>query len=322
MKRRYLLGAALTSPLMGTAFAQTPAFPNRAIRIVPFGQAGGPLDVLARLFGEKMTKSWGQPVVVETKPGAGGLLAADFVAKAPADGHTLLFTLTNTQLVLPFLQKVPYDPIKDFQPLTPVGVGGPVLMVRADTPVSNMAEFVAWTKSKGRVTCGTWGQGTAAHLYTELLKSQVGAPMEHVAYKGQGPAHIDLLSGVLDSAWANPATAKVFLDSGKVRVLGIAGTQRVSVLPSVPTFPEQGLKGGFATDSWFGFLAPAKTPRPVVDKIVENLRQSIQSPDVRAKLVEFGLEPVFQSPDEFAKDQIRDLPRWEALIRAAGLKAS
>lgn len=322
MKRRDLLSAALTTPLMSTAFAQAPAFPNRPIRIVPFGQAGGPLDVLARLFGERMTKSWGQPVVIETKPGAGGLLAADFVAKAPADGYTLLFTLTNTQLVLPYLQKVPYDPIKDFQPLTPVGVGGPVLMVRADTPVNNMTEFIAWTKTKGRVTCGTWGPGTAAHLYTELLKSQMGAPMEHVAYKGQGPAHMDLLGGALDSAWANPATAKVLLDSGKVRILGIAGTQRVSVLPAVATFPEQGLKGGFATDSWFGFLAPAKTPRPVVDKIVENLRQSIQSPEIRAKLVEFGLEPVFQSPEDFAKDQVRDLPRWEALIRASGLKAS
>jgi len=269
-----------------------------------------------------MTQSWGQPVVIETKPGAGGQLAADFVAKAPADGHTLLFTLTNTQLLLPYLQKVPYDPIKDFQPLTPVGMGGPVLVVRVDTPANNMKEFVAWAKGKGRVTCGTWGQGTAAHMYTELLRVDAGAPTEHVPYKGQGPAHLDLIGGVLDAAWANPATAKTLLEGGKVKVLGIAGTQRVGILPNVATFTEQGFKGGFATDSWFGFLAPAGTPRPVVDKIMENLRQSIESPDIRAKLVGFGLEPVFRTPEEFARDQVRDLPQWEALIKAAGLKAS
>ena len=324
MKRRDLMALGLATPFFGSALAQDGAFPKRHVRLIAFGEPGGPLDILGRVFAEQLAKSWGQPVVVETKPGAGGMIAADFVAKAPADGHTLLFTITHTQMVLPYLQKVPYDPIKDFQPLTPVGVGGPVLMVRADTPVSNVQEFVAWAKAKGRITCGTWGQGTAAHLYTELLRKQTGAPLDHVPYKGQGQAHIDLFGGVLDAAWANPATAKVHLQDPKggqpkVRVIAIAGSQRSGTLPDVPTFVEQGFKGGFETESWFGFLAPAKTPRPIVDKIVAGLHEIAKTPEVRQRLVDLGLTPVAQSPEQFAQSQQKELPQWEALISAAGM---
>lgn len=322
MKRRDFVGAALSATMMQAGFAQTTNFPTKPIRIVPFGQGSGPPDILARMIGERMTKSWGQPVIIESKPGAGGAIAADFVAKAPADGYTLLLTISHTQAILPHLQKVPYDPVKDFQLLTPVCSGGPVLMVRADTPVKNMVEFAAWGKAKGRVTTGTWGQGTAAHLYTELLKTQAGVPVEHVPYKGQGPAHLDLIGGVLDASWSDPATAKVLQEAGKVRILGITGGQRISALPNVLTFTEQGFKGGFALGSWFGFLAPAKTPRPVVDKIVESLRQSIQAPEIRAKMAEFGLEPVFRTPEEFAKDLEREQPQWEAMIRSAGLQVN
>lgn len=329
MKRRDLVALGLTAPFMGSTLAQSnvsTGFPNRLVRIIAFGEPGGPLDTLGRVFADKLSKSWGQTVIVETKPGAGGMIAADFVAKAPADGHTLLFTLTHTQMVLPYLQKVPYDPIKDFQPLTPVGTGGPVLMVRADTPVSNLEEYVAWAKSKGRITCGTWGQGTAAHLYTELLKKQTDAPIEHIPYKGQGPAHIDLFGGVLDSAWANPSTAKTHVlgDKGKpkVRILGITGTQRSVTLPETPTFTEQGFKGGYETDSWFGFLAPAKTPAPVVDRIARGLHETVKMDDVRNRLVEMGLTPMTQTPAEFARAQQRELPQWESLIRAAGMRAS
>ena len=227
MNRRDLVALGLASPFLGTALAQSaPGFPNRHVRLIAFGEPGGPLDILGRVFAERLSKAWGHPVVVETKPGAGGMIAADFVAKAPADGHTFLFTITHTQLVLPFLQKTPYDPIKDFQPLTPVGVGGPVLMVRSDAPVNNVQEYVAWAKSKGRITCATWGQGTAAHLYTELLRKQTGATIDHVPYKGQAGAHIDLFGGVIDSAWANPSTAKVHLQGDKTS----GGKPKVRVL--------------------------------------------------------------------------------------------
>lgn len=324
MNRRDLMALGLATPFLGTALAQDAAYPKRVVRLIAFGEPGGPLDILGRVFAERLATRWGQPVIVETKPGAGGMIAADFVAKSPADGHTLLFTITHTQLALPYQQKVPYDPIKDFQPLTPVGVGGPVLMVAAGTPVNNVQEFVAWAKSKGRVTCGTWGQGTAAHLYTELLKKQTGAPIDHVPYKGQAQAHIDLFGGVLDAAWANPATAKAHLQgdkSGKpkVRVIAIAGTQRVGAVPDVPTFVEQGFKGGFETESWFGFLAPAGTPRPITEAIVRELHAVSRMDEVRQRVIDMGLKPVAQSPDEFAQAQKNDLPQWGALISAAGL---
>jgi tripartite-type tricarboxylate transporter receptor subunit TctC len=327
MKRRDLMALGLATPFFGTALAQDGAYPKRLVRLIAFGEPGGPLDILGRVFAERLAKRWNQTVIVETKPGAGGMIAADFVAKAPADGHTLLFTITHTQMVLPHLQKVPYDSIQDFQPLTPVGAGGPVLMVRADTPVNNVKEFVAWAKTKGRITCGSWGQGTAAHLYTELLAKQNGVNIEHVPYKGQAQSHIDLFGGVLDAAWANPATAKGHLQddkSGKpkVRVLAIAGTQRVAALPDVPTFVEQGFKGGFETESWFGFLAPAKTPRPVVDQIVGALHEIAKTDEVRQRLIDLGLTPVAQTPEQFAQSQKKEMPQWEALIRAAGLRAN
>lgn len=325
MKRRDLLTAAAAAGVAMPAFAQSGVYPTRPIRIIPFGEAGNPLDTLARMYGEKLSQAWGQPVVVEVKPGASGILAVDHVAKAAPDGHTLLFTLSHTQLVLPSLQKVPYDPVNDFQPLTPVGVGGPVLMVRSDTPANNISQFVSWAKAKGRVTYGTWGQGTAPHLYTELLKAQTGAPLEHVAYKGQGPAHLDLFGGVLDAAWANPATARTHLKvdgQPKVKVLGIAGTKRVQAVPDTATFLEQGYKGGYELDSWFGFLAPARTPRATVDKVAQKLRELTQTAEIRSRLIDIGLEPSSSTPEEFARSQKADLPQWAALLKASGVKLS
>lgn len=324
MKRRDLIAMAVGGTVLGRPYALAPSFPNKPIRIIPFGEAGGPPDVLARVFGERMTRSWGQPVVVETKPGAAGMLAADAVAKAAPDGHTLLFTISHTQAILPYLQKVPYDPVADFQPLSPVAIGGPVLIVRADSPCSNIAEYVSWAKVKGRLTCGSWGQGTAAHLYTELLKSQTGVNIDHVPYKGQGPSHIDLMGGVLDSAWANPATAKS-LQAGegnrpKVKILGITGSRRVATLPGAATFAEQGFKGGYELDSWFGFLAPARTPRAVVDRVVAKLHETVAEPDVATRLIDYGLQPLTSTPEEFAALQRTDLPLWGALVKASGIK--
>jgi tripartite-type tricarboxylate transporter receptor subunit TctC len=327
MKRHNLIALALGGATLGSARAQTPTpFPSKPIRIIPFGEPGGPPDVLARVFGERMTKAWGQPTVIETKPGAGGMLAADAVAKAAPDGHTLLLTLANTQVILPHLLKLPYDPMTDFQPLTPIAIGGPVLIVRADAPCSNITEYVSWVKAKGRVTCGTWGQGTSAHLFTELLKVQAGVNIEHVPYKGQGQAHIDLLGGILDSAWANPAAAKTLqagaANRSQIKILGITGSRRVPVLPNTPTFNEQGFKSNFGIDSWFGFLAPARTPRPIVDQLVAKLHATVLEPEVSARLIEFGLEPLTSTPEHFAARQRSDLPIWGDLVKASGIKPS
>jgi tripartite-type tricarboxylate transporter receptor subunit TctC len=305
--------------LAARARAQATDYPSKPIRIVPFGTAGGPIDTLGRIYGEKLTQRWGQPVIVDAKPGASGILATDFVAKAPPDGYTLMLTLSLTHINNAIVHtRLPFDPVKDFQPLTQIGTGGPMLVVPASVPAANVKEFVVWAKAKGRVTYGTWGNGSAAHLFGELLKRQTGAPLEHVPYKGEAAAHLDMFGGVLDCAWANPATARGYLQAGKIRIVGITGSKRVGMLPEVPTFTEQGLDG-FKLDSWMGFYAPAKLPRPVLDKLVATLREITQGPELRAKLLDMGFEPLGNTPDEFIASYRADFPQWAALIKAAGV---
>lgn len=314
------LAMATCLPSPGFAQAQpAPTYPTKPIRLIPFGTAGGPIDTIGRLYGERLTQRWSQQVLVDPKPGASGIVAADTVAKAPPDGYTLMLTMSLTHTTVPMLQqKVPYDSQRDFQPLTQIATGGPMLIVAANNPASNLKEFVAWAKTKGRVTYGTWGNGSSAHLSGELFKRQTGAPLEHVPYKGESAAHLDLFGGVLDAAWANPATARTHLQSGRIKVLGITGARRVSALPMVPTFAEQGFDG-FLLDSWLGFLAPANTPQPVVDKLVAALREITQSPEVRTKLQDMGFEPLGNTPAEFAAAQKAELPQWAALVKATGL---
>lgn len=322
--RRRLVAAVLSAPLLEAfvpaARAQGAAdFPSKPIRIVPFGTAGGPIDTLARVYGERMKSLWGQPVIVDAKPGASGAIAADFVAKAPADGHTLMLTLSLTHINLAITNsKLPYDPVRDFQPLTQIATGGPMLVVPTTVPANNIKEFVAWAKQKGRVTYGTWGAGSAAHLFGEQLRKQTGAPLEHVPYKAEAAAHTDMFGGVLDVAWANPGTARMHVASGKVKVIGITGRKRVATLPNVATFTEQGLED-FTLDSWLGFYTAAKTPRPVVDKLVAGLREITRDPEVRQRLADMGFEPLGSTPDEFAASVRAETPRWAELIKAAGV---
>jgi tripartite-type tricarboxylate transporter receptor subunit TctC len=319
-RRRALwrLSGTLLAAMVADARADD-AFPNKPIRVVPFGTAGGPIDAIARSYGEALKQRWNQPVIVDAKPGASGIVAADFVAKAPPDGYTLMLTLSLTHTTVPLLQqKVPYDAVRDFQPLTKIATGGPMFVVPANAPPNNLTEFVAWAKSKGRITYGTWGNGSAAHLFGELFKRQTGAPMEHVPYKGEAAAHLDMFGGVLDTAWANPATARMHLQAGKIKVLGIIGSRRVGTIASVPTFTEQGFEG-FGLDSWLGFFAPARTPAAVVDKLSAALREATQSPELRTKLLDMGFEPLGSTPDAFANDIKSQYPAWAGLVKAAGV---
>lgn len=310
-------GAALSAGSL-PAWAQE-GFPGKPIRIVPFGTAGGPIDALARVYAEKLSRRWGQPVIVDPKPGASGILAADYVAKAPPDGYTVLFTLPITHMNDPILHtSLPYDPVKDFQPLSMVASGGPMLVARADAPYNNVKEFVAYAKKHGRLTYGTWGTGSTAHLFGELLKRQTGTDLVHVPYKSESTAHTDMFGGQLDFAWANPATAKRYSEAGKMKVLAIAAGRRVSILPNVPTFKEQGFDG-FDLESWIGVYAPAKTPQPVVQDWVAALREITAMPDIRAKLTFYGFEPLGNTPADFQERFKADYPRLAELIKAAGV---
>ncbi len=304
--------------------AQTtpPPFPNRVVRIVPFGTAGGPIDVLARVYGEKLQQRWGQSVIVDAKPGASGVIAADFVAKAAPDGHTVMFTLPLTHVNVPILQpKLPYDPVKDFAPLSMLATGGPMIVARANAPYNNLKEFIEFAKKAPKpLNYGTWGTGSSAHLFGELLQRQSGAPLVHVAYKAEAAVHNDLFGESLDFAWANPSTARNHSQAGKMKVLGVAGTRRVSAMPNVPTFTEQGFKG-FDLDSWIGVFAPAKTPQPIVEAWTAALRDITAMPEVAARLTAFGFEPLGNTPAQFTELFKADYPRVAELIKAAGVTA-
>lgn len=324
--RRQLLTAfaagasTLQAPLL---WAQTTAttFPNRTIRIVPFGTAGGPIDVIARVYAEKLQARWGQPVIVDAKPGASGIIAADFVAKAAPDGHTVMFTLplthVNNAILMP---KLPYDPIRDFTALSQLAVGGPMLVARANSPYSNLKEFVAFAKTQKQLSYGTWGTGSSAHLFGELLKRQSGANLLHVPYKAEAAVHNDLFGEALDFAWSNPSTARAHSGSGKMKVLGVAGTRRVSTMPNIPTFAEQGFTG-FDVDSWIGVYAPGKLPVSIADAWSSALRDITKLPDVAARLTAFGFEPLGNTPPQFLESYKTDYPRIADLIKAAGVTA-
>jgi tripartite-type tricarboxylate transporter receptor subunit TctC len=259
--------------------------------------------------------------VVDAKPGASGIIAADFVAKAPGDGYTVMMTLPLTHVNNAILQtKLPYDPVKSFTPLSMLATGGPMLVARANAPFNNVKEFVEYAKKKGSMNYGTWGTGSSAHLFGELLSQQSGGKLVHAAYKSEAAAHNDLFGELLDFAWANPSTARNQSQAGKLKVLGIAGTKRVSTMPNVATFSEQGYKG-FDVDSWIGMYAPANLPADIQNTWVTALREITMQPDIQARLVSFGFEPLGNTPAQFAEVFKADFPRVAELIKAAGVTA-
>jgi tripartite-type tricarboxylate transporter receptor subunit TctC len=319
LNRRTFL-ASLSATTAVPAWAQSVTnFPNRPVKIVPFGTAGGPIDTLARIYGDKLQQRWGQPTVVESRPGASGIIAADYVAKAAPDGYTVMMTLPLTHVNNAILQpKLPYDPVKSFTPLSMLAVGGPMLVVRANAPLNNLKDLVEFAKKKGSLNYGTWGNGSSAHLFGELLAQQSGTQLIHAAYKSEAAAHNDLFGELLDFAWANPSTARSQVQGGKMKVLGVAGTRRVSTLPQISTFSEQGFKG-FDLDSWIGMYAPANLPTELQNTWVTALREITAMPDVQAKLISFGFEPLGNTPQQFMEVFKADYPRVSELIKAAGV---
>ncbi|PIT71349.1 tripartite tricarboxylate transporter substrate binding protein [Limnohabitans sp. B9-3] len=319
ISRRTLL-ASLSAVTVPHVWAQGAAsFPNRPIKIVPFGTAGGPIDTLARIYGDKLQQRWGQPIVVEARPGASGIIAADYVAKAAPDGYTVMMTLPLTHVNNAILQpKLPYDPVKSFTPLSMLAVGGPMVVVRANAPLNTLKDLLEFAKKKGSLSYGTWGNGSSAHLFGELLAQQSGTSLVHAAYKSEAAAHNDLFGELLDFAWANPSTAKAQVQGGKMKVLGVAGTRRVSTMPQIATFSEQGFKG-FDLDSWIGMYAPANLPLELQNTWVNALREITAMPDVQAKLISFGFEPLGNTPQQFMEVYKTDYPRVAELIKAAGV---
>jgi tripartite-type tricarboxylate transporter receptor subunit TctC len=243
------------------------------------------------------------------------------VAKAPPDGTTFLITLSLTHINNAVLQKnIPYDPFRDFAPLSQLAVGyGPALIARADAPFSDLRGLVAYAKQKpGGLTYGTWGNGSTPHLFGTVFAHEAGITLVHVPYKGEAAAHLDLVGGSLDLAWANSGTARNLLKAGKAKVLGATGSERSDVLPDTPLFGEQGFKG-FEPTTWIGAYAPAKTPPAIVEELSAALREATRAPEIAARWHDIGFKPTATTPEEFARIHKADYPKWAEMIKAAGI---
>lgn len=297
------------------------AYPSKPIRFVVPYPAGGPLDTIARLLGAKVGESVKQPVVVDNKPGAGGNIGADIVAKSAPDGYTILMGAVATHAINPTLYKaIPYDPIKDFAPVTQVASTPNVLVVHPSVPTTSVREFIAHAKANpGKLNFGSGSTGSAGHLAGELFKSMAGVDMAHIPYKGAAPAMQDLVAGQIQLMFDNLASALTQVRAGKVKALAVTTAKRTPFAPEIPTVAESGLPG-FDISTWFGVFAPAGTPREALDRLHAEFAKALAAPDVREKMVNMGAEPVGNRPEEFAAFVRAEAEKYAGVIKASGAK--
>ncbi|KAA6126238.1 Bug family tripartite tricarboxylate transporter substrate binding protein [Cupriavidus cauae] len=309
--------------VLATAFAapavQAETYPGRPIRIVVGFPTGGAPDTLARIVSEKISPSWGQPVVVDNKPGAGGNIGAEAVARAPGDGYTLALGTVGTHSINGAVySKLPYDMVKDFTPVILLATTPNVLVVHPGVPAKTTAELIALAKSKpGALTFGTPGIGTSPHVAGELFNTVAGVKITHVPYKGRAMAIPDLLGGHITMMFDNLPSALPVIKEGKLRALGVTSLKRSASAPDIPTLAEQGLSG-FQADSWFAIFAPATTPKDVVAKLNSELNRIFTLPDVQAKLKTLGLDPVLGTPDALASFQKAEIAKWAKVVKDSG----
>ncbi|MFB9269467.1 Bug family tripartite tricarboxylate transporter substrate binding protein [Bradyrhizobium erythrophlei] len=300
--------------------AQANDFPSRPLKIVVPAAAGGPTHITAQLLADKMQASLGQPVIVEPKPGAGNNLGADYVAKSAPDGYTLLFATTGTHAINQTLfKKLPFDPIKDFEPVSLVVQYPLLLVVSPDLPVQSVKELIDYArKNPGKLNRASGGLGTSMHLSGELFVRQANIDAPHVPYKGSAPALNDLMGGHVQLMFDSMITAMPLVEGGKLRALAVTGKTRSPLLPDVPTVAEAGLPDYEAT-GWTGIVVPAGTPRDVVMKLNAAIVQAVKSPDLQEALKKQAAEPVGSSPEEFAAFIRKETDKWATTIRAAGI---
>ena len=316
-----LLYAAFTCACMlNPAQAQT-NYPSRPIRmIVPFAPGGG-TDIMARAIAVRYTETWGQPVVVDNRAGGGGNIGTDIVAKAPADGYTLLFNTNATIVINPHLGKISFDPLRDFAPVTQAAVLPFTLLLHPSVPAKSVAELVTLIKAKpGEFNYGSSGNGGGAHLAGESLRTMAKLDMTHIPYKGASPALVALLSGEVKFMFVSILAATPLIESGKVRVIGVSSKKRSPSLPNVPAVAESPGLAGFESDLWYGLLAPAKTSSAIADKLYQETRRILFLPEVRNRFEPSGTNIVGNTPDEFSKIIKDDFARWAGVIKAANIK--
>ncbi|MES1978121.1 MAG: tripartite tricarboxylate transporter substrate binding protein [Pseudomonadota bacterium] len=319
-----LLTSIFVSGFISGSFAQAqPAtYPSRPIRIVVPFTPGGSTDILARSIGQELTKAWGQPVIVDNVPGAGGSVGADKVAKAPADGYTLLMGHIGTLGVNPSLYpNLPYDAVKSFAPVAWVARVPNVLVVHPSVPAKSVKELVAYAKANpGKLNYGSGGNGSAANLATEYFKLQTGASIVHIPYRGTAPAVTDLMGGQIQVLFTGAPAVLGQIKNNQLRALAVSSPKRLDALPDLPTVAELGYKD-FEADQWYGVVAPAGTPRDIVMKLNAQINQSLGSAELKARMTSEGAIAMPTTPEAFGQLIVREIARWKPVIQSGRVKA-
>ncbi|MEK7875755.1 MAG: tripartite tricarboxylate transporter substrate binding protein [Pseudomonadota bacterium] len=312
---------AIAAALLVTGGAQAqPDYPAKPIRIVVPSSPGGGTDILARQIAPKLTERWGQQVVVDNRPGAGQMIGIELVAKAAPDGYTLVITATPLALNTVLYKKVPYDPVRDFAPISQVAAMPNMIVTHPSLPARNIRELIALAKARpGELVYASSGMGTGPHLSMELFLSMAAVKMGHVPYKGTNPGMIDTIAGQVPVLMSTLLPPLPHIKTGRLRPLGVTGTTRVVSLPDVPTVAESGVPG-YEVVGWYGMAAPAHTPREVITKLHREIANILKSPDVREKLAADGAEPVGSTPEQFAAFIRSEIDKWGKVVKSAGIR--
>ena len=315
-RRTFALAASLM--LAAPAFAQT--FPTKPMTIVVPASPGGAIDLAARLIGQKFTEAWGQPVVIENKTGATGVIGTDFVAKAAPDGHVLALVASSHAINPSMFKKLPFDTVKSFEPVVQTHTVPLVLVVAPDSPFKTMQDVIAFgKKNPGQLSFASSGNGGAPHFSGELFQSMAGLQMQHIPYKGSTLAHPDLMSGRVSIMFDTLAATSAQIKGGKLRALAVTTPKRLPALPDVPTVAEAGLPG-YETSTWGGLLAPAGTPKATVAKLAAETTRILALPDVRERMLAAGVEPVGGTPEQYAAFIGSEMVKWGKVAKAAGIE--
>ncbi len=317
-----------TALVAGAMVVQAPAlaqaaWPSKPVKVIVPGGAGSGTDTAARLVTDALTKAFGQPFLVENKPGANGMIGTDEAAKSPNDGYTFLFTYAAAQVVNQSLYaNVKYDGARDFDAIVQVGAGGNMLVVPNDSPVNDLKDFIAYVKSKpaNSLSYGSWGNGSGGHLSMEALKQQTGLQIQHVPYKNSAAVNTDLVGGQIPVAFTSMGSALPLVLGGKMKAIAISGPYRVPQIPHVKTMTEQGVK--FDLVAWYGMFAPAGTPKPIIDKINKEIVRQLSTPDSRERYIKaLGFSEIpLKTPEQFAQTVKDDIREWGAIVKSGNIR--
>ena len=318
--RRQIIGLAVAAMSLPT-LAQTSSFPQRPVRIVVPYTTGGSNDVIARLLAQQLQEAWGQPVVVENKPGAAGNIGASDIAKSTPDGHSLLLTNINIVSMNPgLIANMPFDPQKDFAPISLLGTTALALVVHPSVPANNVRELIDLArKGPGRLNYASSGNGSPQHMSAEMFKAMTKTSLTHIPYRGAAPAVNDLLAGQVQVTVGVVNQLIPHIRAGKLKALGVTTRKRLAQMPDVPTLDEAGVPG-YESEIWLGLAAPAGTPPAIIEQINQAVRKAMASADVVSKLQSQGIDVMVSSPDQMRQRGLEDLKRWGDIIRTAGIK--